>query len=176
MINIVTEKAETPDRLVEALRNREIHVVHLTHNDLDAVGADAIHRMVYGEVFTIFCSVGSYTTILGKVATLSGKGDLLSITDLGYQNGIEEQIDQAKKNQWKVVWRDHHRWEKEELDCIARRIDLLHVDTSVCACGITAQDLKPGDPVATEVAAVVCDYDLWKNQEPRAAVLARVIS
>ena len=176
VINIVTEKAETSDRLVEALRNRESHIVHLTHNDLDAVGADAIHRMVYGEVFTIFCSVGSYSTILGKVATIPGQGDLLSITDLGYQNGIEEQIDQAKKNQWKVVWRDHHRWEKEELDRIARRVELLHVDTSVCACGITAQDLKPDDPVATEVASVVCDYDLWKNREPRAAVLARVIS
>ena len=30
--------------LANAVKNRSAHVVHLTHNDLDAVGADAIHR------------------------------------------------------------------------------------------------------------------------------------
>jgi oligoribonuclease NrnB/cAMP/cGMP phosphodiesterase (DHH superfamily) len=164
------------DRLQDALASRGSHVVHLTHNDLDAIGADAIHRMAYGEVFTIFCSVGNFRFILEKAASLRGKGDLLSITDLGYQTGMEEKVDQAKQNGWKIEWRDHHRWQKEELDRIGRRIDLLHVDTEVCACGIAARDLRPGDPIAAEVALVVCDYDLWKNKEPRAAVLARVVS
>ena len=42
--------------LANAVKNRSAHVVHLTHNDLDAVGADAIHRMKYGsgDVFTIW--------------------------------------------------------------------------------------------------------------------------
>ncbi len=152
-------------------------MVHLTHNDLDAVGADAIHRMAYGnEIFTVFCSVGNFRFILEKVASLPGKGDLLSITDIGYQGGLEEKIDQVKKNGWRIEWRDHHRWQKEEIDRIGRRIDLLHVDTEVCACGITSRDLRPGDLVAAEVASVVCDYDLWKNREPRASVLARVVS
>jgi hypothetical protein len=45
--------------LANAVKNRSAHVVHLTHNDLDAVGADAIHRIKYGneEVFTIWISV-----------------------------------------------------------------------------------------------------------------------
>ncbi|MDD1678857.1 MAG: phosphoesterase [Methanomicrobiales archaeon] len=150
--------------------------MHLTHNDLDAVGADAIHRMAYGEVFTVFCSVGNFPFILGKTASLPGKGDLLSITDLGYQNGIEEKVDRAKKNGWRIAWRDHHRWQQEELDRIGRRVDLLVVDTQVCACGIVSRDLRPDDPVAGEVASVVCDYDLWRNQDPRAAILARVVS
>jgi oligoribonuclease NrnB/cAMP/cGMP phosphodiesterase (DHH superfamily) len=169
-------RSQGADRLSDALASRESHVVHLTHNDLDAVGADAIHRMVYGDIFTIFCSVGNFRFILEKVASLRGKGDTLSITDLGYQSGCEETIAKAKKNGWTIEWRDHHRWQKEELDRIGQRVSLLHVDTEVCACGIAARDLRPGDPVAAEVATVVCDYDLWKNREPRAAVLARVVS
>jgi oligoribonuclease NrnB/cAMP/cGMP phosphodiesterase (DHH superfamily) len=140
------------------------------------VGADAIHRMAYGDIFSVFCSVGNFPFILEKAAALPGKGDLLSISDLGYQNGIEGKIDLAKKNGWRIEWRDHHRWEKEEIDRIDQRVDLLHVDTQVCACGIVSRDLRPGDPVAAGVAAVVCDYDLWKNEEPQAAVLARVLS
>jgi oligoribonuclease NrnB/cAMP/cGMP phosphodiesterase (DHH superfamily) len=177
VISIISPgRSHGTDGLLDALTSRESHVIHLTHNDLDAVGADAIHRMAYGEVFTIFCSVGNFRYILEKVASLRGKGDLLSITDLGYQPNAEEKIDQAKKNGWRIEWRDHHRWQKEELDRIGRRVDLLHVDTDVCACGIAARDLRPGDPIAAEVAAVVCDYDLWKNEEPRATVLARVVS
>jgi oligoribonuclease NrnB/cAMP/cGMP phosphodiesterase (DHH superfamily) len=164
------------DKLLDALTSRASHVVHLTHNDLDGVGADAIHRMAYGEVFTVFCAVGNFRFVLEKAASLRGKGDLLSITDLGYQIGISEGIERAKKNGWKIEWRDHHRWQKDELDEIGRLVDLLHVDTEICACGIAARDLRPGDPIAMEVAAVVCDYDLWKNKEPRAAVLARVVS
>jgi oligoribonuclease NrnB/cAMP/cGMP phosphodiesterase (DHH superfamily) len=171
-----SRRSNGTDRLRDAIASRECHVVHLTHNDLDAVGADAIHRMAYEDVFTVFCSVGNFPFILEKAATLPGKGDLLSISDIGYQNGIEGKIDSAKKNGWRIEWRDHHRWEEEEISRIDRRADLLHVDTGVCACGIVARDLRPGDPVATEVAVVVCDYDLWKNIEPRAAILARVLS
>lgn len=35
--------------LEERVRERTAGIVHLTHNDLDAAGADAIHRRVYGH-------------------------------------------------------------------------------------------------------------------------------
>ncbi len=170
------KRRENGDTLTQALVSREAEVVHLTHNDLDAVGADAIHRMAYGLVFSIFCSVGSFPHILEKVAAVSGKGHRLSITDLGYQSGIEEIVSRATGNGWRVEWRDHHRWDPEEVHRIRERVDLLHIDPSVCACGIAARDLRPNDPLAVEVATVVCDYDLWRNREPRSAILARVLS
>lgn len=42
--------------LSRAVASRTAHVVHLTHNDLDAVGADAIHRIKFGKagVFTVW--------------------------------------------------------------------------------------------------------------------------
>ena len=48
------------------------------------------------------------------------------------------------------------------------------VDTTRCAAGICAGDLLPGDKKAEEVARVVCDYDLWKNVDPRSKMLGQI--
>ena len=100
---------------------------------------------------------------------------MLSISDLGYQKGLETIAGKAKANGWVIEWRDHHRWRDEEIRGIQNIVPLLHIDTEVCATGIVARDLMPGDPVAAEVARVVCDYDLWKHADPRSAVLGQVL-
>ena len=163
--------------LANAVKNRSAHVVHLTHNDLDAVGADAIHRMKYGngEVFTIWSSVGKFATLFSLVASCKGKGDLLSISDLGYHKDTETIAGKARANGWNVEWRDHHRWRDDEVKKVTHEVSLLRIDTSVCACGIVARDLAPENSVAAEVARVVCDYDLWKHADPRSAVLGQVL-
>ena len=135
--------------LANAVKNRSAHVVHLTHNDLDAVGADAIHRMKYGngEVFTIWSSVGKFATLFSLVASCKGKGDLLSISDLGYQKDTETIAGKARANGWNVEWRDHHRWRDDEVKKVTREVSLLRIDTAVCACGIVARDLTPENPL-----------------------------
>ncbi len=164
-------------RLASAVASRTAHVVHLTHNDLDAVGADAIHRMRYGGdgVFSIWSSVGKFSALFNTVANCKGHGDLLSISDLGYHRDTETIAERARANGWKVEWRDHHRWRDDEIVRIKKAVALLHIDTSVCATGIVARDLLPEDTVAGEVARVVCDYDLWKHTDPRSAVLGQVL-
>ena len=161
--------------LAAAIRSRTAHVLHITHNDLDAVGADAIHRMKYSEVFTIYCSVGKFPDLLSFAANAPGNGDLLSISDLGYQKGIEQVVKKARGNGWRVVWRDHHRWTDDEIAVITGAVDVLRVDPATCGTGLVARDLLPGDPVATEVARVVCDYDLWRHEDPRSAVLGQIL-
>ena len=163
--------------LQSAIKSRTAHVVHLTHNDLDAVGADAIHRMAFGRdgVFTIWSSVGKFSSLFSLVASCEGKGDLLSISDLGYQSEAESIAAMAKKNGWTVEWRDHHRWRDQEVNKVKKAADLLHIDTSVCGTGIVARDIAPENSVAAEVARVVCDYDLWKHTDPRSAVLGQVL-
>ncbi|PKL58110.1 MAG: phosphoesterase [Methanomicrobiales archaeon HGW-Methanomicrobiales-5] len=163
--------------LSNAIKSRTAHVVHLTHNDLDAVGADAIHRMIYGNegVFTIWSSVGKFSALFAMVASCEGKGDLLSISDLGYHREIESIASKAKANGWNIEWRDHHRWRDDEVRRIERIVALLHIDTTVCGTGIVARDLAPDNPIAVEVARVVCDYDLWKHEDPRSAVLGQVL-
>ena len=170
----------TPDTdtgLASAVRSRTAKVVHLTHNDLDAVGADAIHRMRYGTdgVFTIWSSVGKFPLLLALVSACEGKGDLLSISDLGYPRDAETLVARARQNGWKVEWRDHHRWRDDEKARIEKEADLLHIDTGTCGTGIVARDLAPDNPLAIEVAKVVCDYDLWKHADPRSAVLGQVL-
>jgi len=168
---------EDDTRLANAVASRTAHIVHLTHNDLDAVGADAIHRMKFGKdgVFTVWSSVGKFSGLFSLIARSPGKGDVLSISDLGYQKGLEAIAGKAKANGWVIEWRDHHRWRDEEIRGIQNIVPLLHVDTEVCATGIVARDLMPGEPVAAEVARVVCDYDLWKHADPRSAVLGQVL-
>ncbi|MDD4136602.1 MAG: phosphoesterase [Methanoregula sp.] len=163
--------------LASAVKSRTAHVVHLTHNDLDAVGADAVHRMKYGNdgVFTIWSSVGKFAMLFSLVASCDGKGDLLSISDLGYPKDAESIAVKAKKNGWNVEWRDHHRWREEEIRKVEKTVQLLRIDTTVCGAGIVARDLLPEDPVAREVARIVCDYDLWKHEDPRSAVLGQVL-
>ncbi len=163
--------------LLNAVKSRTAHVIHLTHNDLDAVGADAIHRMKYGNdgIFTIWSSVGKFSALFSLVASCEGKGDLLSISDLGYHRDTESIANKAKANGWIVEWRDHHRWREDEIKKIERIVALLHIDTSVCGTGIVARDLAPDNKIAIEVARVVCDYDLWKHADPRSAVLGQVL-
>jgi oligoribonuclease NrnB/cAMP/cGMP phosphodiesterase (DHH superfamily) len=163
--------------LVNAIKSRTAHVIHLTHNDLDAVGADAIHRMKYGNegVFTVWSSVGKFPSLFSLVASCEGKGDLLSISDLGHHSETESIARKARANGWIVEWRDHHRWRDDEIKKIEREVALLHIDTSVCGTGIVARDLAPDNPTAVEVARVVCDYDLWKHADPRSAVLGQVL-
>ncbi len=168
---------EGESSLSDVIRNRKAHVVHLTHNDLDAVGADAIHRMKYGSdgVVTIWSSVGKFPSLFSVVAACKGNGDLLSISDIGYQKDAENTAARARSNGWHIEWRDHHRWQDAELRRVKGAVDLLSVDTSVCATGIVARDLQPENPVAADVGRVVCDYDLWKHADPRSAVLGQVL-
>jgi oligoribonuclease NrnB/cAMP/cGMP phosphodiesterase (DHH superfamily) len=168
---------ENDSGLASAVKSRTAHVVHLTHNDLDAVGADAVHRMKFGTdgVFTIWSSVGKFAQLFALVASCEGKGDLLSISDLGYHRDAELVSQKAKKNGWVVEWRDHHRWRDEEIKKMEPEVALLHIDTSVCGTGIVARDIAPDNAVAAEVARVVCDYDLWKHADPRSAVLGQVL-
>jgi len=163
--------------LASALKSRTAHVVHLTHNDLDAVGADAVHRMTYGTdgVFTVWSPVGKFSRLLALIASCKGNGDLLSISDHGYHSEVETAVATAKKNGWRVEWRDHHRWRDDEEKKIGQAADLLHIDTSVCGTMIVTRDIAPGNPVAADVARVVCDYDLWKHADPRSAVLGQVL-
>lgn len=161
---------------MQALSTRKESVVHLTHNDLDAVGSDAIHRRALGDdVFTVWSSVGRFLSLLDAVAAFPGRGDLLSISDIGYQDGVEQRLARARSNGWRIEWRDHHRWTKDEIRTVDKRTDILHIDVATCATGIVARDLAPGDPVAEEIARLVCDYDLWKHLDTRSKMLGQVV-
>jgi oligoribonuclease NrnB/cAMP/cGMP phosphodiesterase (DHH superfamily) len=172
----IREDAEKRNsRLIASLVSRKSPVVHLTHNDLDAVGSDAIHRMKYGEILTIFSSVGRLTGYLDLLSRVPGNGNLLSVSDLGSQPRVPGLLKAIRAQGWQVEWRDHHRWSEDEMAAVAKQATLLRVDTNVCACGICARDLMPGDEVASTVSRVVCDYDLWKHEDPRSAVLGQVL-
>lgn len=168
-------RSNRDQELLAQIQSRSHGVVHLTHNDLDAVGCDAIHRRVHGTVTTIFCSVGRFPHVMGILSRTQGEGDTLSISDLGNYQGAESMVDSLKGIGWRVEWRDHHRWKDDELSRMEKTCEFLHVRVDTCATGICAHDLAPADPVASEIAKVVCDYDLWIHADPRSAILGQVL-
>ena len=156
----------------------QTHVVHLTHNDLDAVGADAMHRMKFGkdDVFTVWSSVGKFTRLFSLIASCPGKGDLLSISDLGHQRDIRAVVVRARlRTDWAIEWRDHHRWRDEEVAEIKKEVSLLHIESRCLRYGIVARRVAAENQWRLQdCARVVCDYDLWNHADPRSAVLGQV--
>ena len=66
--------------------------------------------MTFGnEILTLFSSVGKFPWFTAQVSGCNGKGDTLIISDLGYQNGIEDQIRKAHAAGWVIQWYDHHK-------------------------------------------------------------------
>ena len=90
--------------------------------------------------------MGKFAGLFSLIASCPGKGDLLSISDLGCQRGDMAVIaGKARSNGWVIEWRDHHRWRDEEIAGIKKEVTLLHIDTEVCATGIVARD-RAGEP------------------------------
>ena len=163
--------------LQDKLREYTGTIVHLTHNDLDAAGSDAVVRMKYGDdILTFFSSVGKFDWFLGQLAAYNGKDRTLIISDLGYQKDIEDKVRKLRAAGWTIHWFDHHKWTEEEETLIKSLVSGLTVDTSRCATGVLAASLKPEAPYAEEVAKVVCDYDLWKHEDKRSGILGIVTS
>jgi oligoribonuclease NrnB/cAMP/cGMP phosphodiesterase (DHH superfamily) len=163
--------------IVEGVNGSSAHVIHVTHNDFDAVGSDAIHRLAYGKdnVYTLWSSVGAFPLFFEKISEIPANGRILSISDLGVRHGMIHTIKRAKENGWVINWRDHHRWTNDEASDVRNLVDSLTIFTDKCACGICAQDLLPNNPLASEIAHVVCDYDLWKQADPRSERLGVVL-
>ena len=115
-LHLRNKTAEKKQSLRENILSRTTNILHLTHNDLDAAGSDAICRMVFGgEIFTLFSSVNRFGWFVAQIGSCNGKGDTLIISDLGYQNGIEDQIRKANAAVWRIWWYDHHAWTEEEM-------------------------------------------------------------
>lgn len=168
------KKEETHKKFLKAIDRRRSGIIHLTHNDLDAAGCDAIHRLRFGEIFTIWSSIGRFEENLKILSKMPGRGDTISISDIGYNKNSKIHLKNAKDNGWKIEWRDHHRWSDSEKEEISKLTDYFKIDTETCATGIVAGDLMSGDDHSKEIARVVCDYDLWKHEDSRSKVLGEV--
>ena len=176
-MNHRNKKEPNKPTLQEKIVGRTTNIVHLTHNDLDAAGSDAICRMTFGdEILTLFSSVGRFNWFVSQIAGCNGKGDTLIISDLGYQNGVEDQIRKAHAAGWKIQWYDHHKWTDAEKQKTAPFVETLIIDTNKCATGVIASVFAKDNKPALEIARVVCDYDLWKHQDPRSGQLGIVTS
>ena len=119
---------------------------------------------------------GSFPALFSIVASCEGKGDLLSISDLGYHEDTEIIAAKARNNGWKVSMAGSPPLARGGDQKRLRRRWKPSISIPPFAVpGSLPSISRRSNPVAAEVARVVCDYDLWIHADPRSAVLGQVL-
>jgi len=170
-------------RFERAVSEFEGDVVHLTHVDLDAVCANAVHLRKYGEreVFTIYSDVNTLVDkfrLLMKVSGEDESGRVLSLSDLNFDGDGEDILGACKylrEKGWRIEWRDHHPWHDDVYGAFEEELDYFRVDRDFAGCEVVQQDLLPEDEVAQRVAEIGRDRDLWINEDPLSEKLSTVL-
>jgi len=155
-------------------------VLSITHTDLDGVASSAIVlRALEPESYrVVFTEPDSLHLTLRALSSEGNKYDTVSISDLGLNSSTVDEafsiISSSFGRSSRVIWIDHHIWNREwEERAVALGVQLMH-DTSTCAAGIASR-LKPGDPFLEELSKIVCSADEWRFDDSRAPWLVRYV-
>jgi len=155
-------------------------VLSITHTDLDGVASSAIVlRALEPESYrVVFTEPDSLHLTLRALSSEGNKYDTVSITDLGLNSSTVAEafstISGSFSRSSRVIWIDHHIWNREwEETAVALGVELMH-DTSTCAAGIASR-LRPGDVFLKELSKIVCSADEWRFDDSRAPWLVRYV-
>jgi len=155
-------------------------VLSITHTDLDGVASSAIVlRALEPESYrVVFTEPDSLHLTLRALSSEGNKYDTVSISDLGLNSSTVDEafsiISGSFSRSSRVIWIDHHIWNREwEETAVASGVELMH-DISTCAAGIASR-LRPGDAYLEELSKIVCSADEWKFDDSRAPWLVRYV-
>jgi len=169
MIKLLFKKISKKNYPTKILReNSKINV--LVHNDLDGTGCLYLISKVYGEENISFIKT-NYKNFLSNLNFLiedleKNKKEKLIVCDLSLNKGLENKIN-WEKIKGKLLWLDHHQWEKNTLDFVKNFGEIV-VDTNKCATGVTFDYFKDKYKFSEfdkRVVDLICDFDLWKMKE-----------
>jgi len=152
----------------------------ITHTDLDGVASSAIalRALEPGSYRVVFTEPDSLHLTLRALSSEGNKYDLVSITDLGLNPSTVAEslniISSSFSRSSKVIWIDHHIWNREWEEMVAASGVELMRDTSTCAAGIASR-LRPGDAYLEELSKIVCSADEWRFDDSRAPWLVRYV-
>ncbi|MHA2140111.1 MAG: DHH family phosphoesterase [Candidatus Thorarchaeota archaeon] len=160
-------------------------LLSISHDkDVDGLNAAAIvwrYAKSKGLDFdVILTDYGSFDQVFSKVA--KRRQTLIVITDLGIdENSIAPAIDglsQAMTQGCRVVWLDHHRWNKHAIDSVLslKNNPVLKVNHDYCAAEIAHKVLMPRDEISAELAKIAHDTDFNLREIDAASALTDLIS
>ncbi|MHA1506697.1 MAG: DHHA1 domain-containing protein [Candidatus Asgardarchaeia archaeon] len=148
------------------LNGSKVKNIIVTHGDLDGICSAAIVMRKLQDAFVMFSGAGR---CYEKIKFLRGFGKNLYILDMGlnysYAYKTYSTLRELKEKNWKIVWIDHHVWDKQWMEKIGEVVDRLIVDRERVT-GEIVLELFGGDDFSTELAKIARDSDtLNRNNE-----------
>jgi len=144
-------------------------------SDLDGLYSAVIGLIRYPQANTVFLGYGqdSFSKIgnfLYSATHYSKERGLVIISDLGLN---DDTIDICKKifsdavrNDWKIIWVDHHPWSQQAIDSVKPFVEvLLDTSGSKCASDLMYEKLLPGHELARKLASMAHTMDFFTKDQ-----------
>ncbi|HXX98958.1 MAG TPA: DHH family phosphoesterase, partial [Candidatus Bathyarchaeia archaeon] len=142
-------------------------VIIFSHeSDLDGLFSAAIILIRYPQARIVFLNYGaeSFMKMRGFIesATRSSKEQgIIIVSDLGLNSDTSlidtcrETFSMAKKNNWNIVWIDHHPWPEVAIESIEPFVDLVLDSTGTkCAAELIYEKFLSGNLLAETLASL----------------------
>jgi uncharacterized protein len=155
-----------------------MRVIIFSHeSDLDGLLSAAIVLIRYPQARIVFLNYGaeSFMKMRGFIesATHSSKEQgIIIISDLGLNSDAslidtcKETFLVAKKNNWNIVWIDHHPWPQVAIEGIEPLADLVLDNTCTkCAAELIYEKYLLGNLLAEKLASLAHTMDYFTNDQ-----------
>jgi uncharacterized protein len=153
-------------------------VIIFSHeSDLDGLFSAAIVLIRYPQARIVFLNYGneSFMKMRGFIesATHSSREQgIIIISDLGLNSDASlidtcrETFSMAKKNNWNIVWIDHHPWPRVAIEGIEPLADLVLDKTGTkCAAELIYEKFLSGNLLAEKLASLAHTMDYFTNDQ-----------
>ena len=144
-------------------------------SDLDGLYSAAIGLIRYPQATTVFLGYGvenfnKIGNFIYSATHYSKERGLVIIADLGLN---DDTIDicklifsEAARNNWKIMWIDHHPWSQQAIDSIKPFAEIVH-DTSgsKCAADLMYEKMLPGNELAAKLASMAHTMDFFTKDQ-----------
>lgn len=151
-------------------------IISITHeHDLDGIGSQAIVKRYFDffhngekqEFKQYFSHYLDFVKKLKKILSSDYIPSQLIITDIGFNEDFKELfpiLEEAKNNDCKILWFDHHLVSNEIKDKIHQFTFLYINDPLRCAAEIVKDYYLPNDSIALKIAELARDSDFRTNK------------
>jgi oligoribonuclease NrnB/cAMP/cGMP phosphodiesterase (DHH superfamily) len=153
-------------------------VIIFSHeSDLDGLFSAAIILIRYPQTRIVLLNYGaeSFMKMRGFIesATRSSKEQgIIIISDLGLNSDsslidtCRETFSMAKKNNWNIVWVDHHPWPEVAIESIEPFVELMLDSTGTkCAAELIYEKFLSGNVLAEQLASLAHTMDYFTNDQ-----------
>jgi len=141
-----------------------IDIVHLTHNDLDALGCMMVLSIIhpFENTKTFHTDYKNISDIVDDVELFLQKETpkLLLITDISFNQNknLLQKLQKYNKRNIKVVFIDHHHYDKGFFDDI--NIPIIHNEAK-SASKLTQEFFKVNHPNLNKLINIINIFDIW---------------